>query len=57
VAVGGEHAGFGWAQFGPDLETEELGEWTFVYGSNRLLLIEEIQALVSDFSPPAQSAK
>jgi hypothetical protein len=50
VAVRGEPEAFGWARFGPDLETEQAGEWTLVYGSNRLLELEEIRALMSEFS-------
>ncbi len=47
VAVRGHRTAFGVAQFGPDLITEEIGEWALVYGDSRLLIIEEIEALVS----------
>jgi hypothetical protein len=56
VAARGQVGGFGWAQFGPDLKTEKAGEWMFVYGSNRLLSIEELDALLSEFSAPSKSA-
>ncbi len=52
VAARGEPSAFGWARFGPDLETEQAGEWTLAYGSNRLLELEEIRALMSEFSRP-----
>jgi hypothetical protein len=55
VAARGQSGGFGWARFGRDLLTEEVGEWTIVYGSNRLMSIEEIEALVSAFNVPTQS--
>jgi hypothetical protein len=47
VAVRGQHTAFGVARFGPDLITEQVGEWALVYGDRRLLIIEEIEALVS----------
>jgi len=47
VAVRGGQAGFGPCQFGAGLVTEQVGEWTLVYGSDRQLLLEEIEALVS----------
>jgi hypothetical protein len=47
VAVRGQDSVFGIARFGPDLVTEQVGEWALVYGDRRLLLIEEIEALVS----------
>jgi hypothetical protein len=56
VAARGRHGAFGWAPCSPDLMTEEVGEWTLVYPSNRLMSLEEIEALVSEFSAPAQSA-
>jgi hypothetical protein len=56
VAARGQSGGFGWAQFGPGLLTEEVAEWSIVYGSNRLMSIEEIEALVSAFSAPTQPA-
>ena len=54
VAARGQSGGFGWARFGPDLVTEEMDEWTIVYGSNRLMSIEEIEALVTAFNAPTQ---
>lgn len=48
VAARGDPSVFGWSRFGPDLETEQVDEWTLVYGSKRLLLLKEIEALVSD---------
>jgi len=56
IAARGQSGGFGWARFGPDLLTEELGEWTIVYGSNRLMSVEEIEALVTAFNAPTRSA-
>jgi hypothetical protein len=56
VAARGQSGGFGWARFGPDLVTEEVGEWSMVYSSNRLMSIEEIEALVSMFNTRMQSA-
>ena len=56
VAARGQQNGFGWAQFGPDIVAEKAGEWMFVYGSDRLLSIGEIDALLSEFSVPAQNA-
>ena len=50
VAGRGEPSAFGWVRFGPDFETEQAGEWTLVYGSRRLLALEEIETLVSEFS-------
>jgi len=50
VAVLGESADFGAARFGPDLLTEEVGRWTLVYGSQRLLEIAEIDELVYEAS-------
>jgi hypothetical protein len=47
VAVRGQDAAFGTARFGPDIVAEQVGEWAVVYGDRRLLLIEEIEALVS----------
>ena len=47
VAVRGQRDGFGVAQFGPDLVTERVGDWTVVYGSKRRLLMEEIDALLA----------
>ena len=48
VAARGEPSVFGWARFGPDLATEQAGEWTLVYGSGRVLQLEEIGALMSE---------
>ena len=39
---------FRWASVGPDLNSERVDEWTVIYTSNRLLLVEEIDALVSE---------
>jgi hypothetical protein len=39
---------FGPAQHGPDLETERVDDWFIVFGSNRILTVEEIQALLSE---------
>jgi len=50
VALRGERADFGTARFGPDLLTEEVGGWTLVYGSHRLLEIGEIDKLVFEAS-------
>jgi hypothetical protein len=50
VAGRGKPSAFGWTRFGPDFETEQAGEWALVYGSRRLLELEEIGALVSEFS-------
>ncbi len=50
VAARKEASVFGWARFGPDLETETASGWTLVYGSNRLLELEEINALMSEFA-------
>jgi hypothetical protein len=47
VAVRGHDTAFGIARFGPDLATEQVGEWALVFGDRRLLIIEEIEALVS----------
>jgi hypothetical protein len=52
----GQRGGVGWARFGPDLVTEEMNEWTIVYGSTRLMSIEEIEDLVTAFNAPTQSA-
>lgn len=52
VAARGEPSVFGWTRFGPDLETEQAGEWAIVYGSNRILELDEIRALVSASSRP-----
>lgn len=54
VAARGQSGGFGWARFGPDLVTEEMDEWTIVYGSNRLMSIEQIEASVTAFNAPTQ---
>lgn len=48
-AARGPSSDFGWARFGPDLATEEVGEWSIVYSSNRLMSIEEIDAILSAF--------
>jgi len=50
VALRGQRADFGAARFGPDLVTEEVGRWTLVYGSRRLLEIAEIDDLVFEAS-------
>jgi hypothetical protein len=66
VAARGQHGAFGLAPFSPDLETEEVDEWTLVYASNRFMSLEEIEALrfmsleeiealVSEFRAPAHS--
>jgi hypothetical protein len=55
VAVRGQCSGLGWAQYGPDLSSEELGEWNIVYSSNRYMSIEEIEALVEVFREPARA--
>ena len=41
-------AGFRTAQYGPDLVTERVGEWFIVYGSRRILEIQEIEVLISE---------
>ena len=46
VAVQGKSSDFGWARFGPDLETEEIGGWALVYGANRFLTPREIAELI-----------
>jgi hypothetical protein len=53
VAARGQSGGFGWARLGPDLLSEEVGEWSIVCGSDRLMSIEELEDLVSAFSAPA----
>ena len=47
VAVRGHRDGFGVAQFGPDLLTEHVDDWTVVYGSGRRLLLKEIDDLLA----------
>jgi hypothetical protein len=49
VAGRGSVAEFGWAGFGPDLEAEQVGDWAVVYGSRRLLALNEIETLLSEF--------
>lgn len=41
-------AGFGPSQHGPDLETERVDEWFIVFGSRRILTVEEIESLLSE---------
>jgi len=48
LAVRGQHQGFGVAQYGPDLSTEQVDDWTVVYGSKRLLSLGEIEELVAE---------
>ena len=48
VAVRGKPSDFGWARFGPDLETEEVGGWALVYGTKRLLRPNEIAELIAE---------
>jgi hypothetical protein len=48
AAVRASADAFGTATFGPDLITERVGEWTVVYGSRKVLAIEEIEALVAE---------
>jgi hypothetical protein len=48
VAVRGKSSDFGWARFGPDLETEEVGGWALVYGAKRLLGLDEIAELIAE---------
>jgi hypothetical protein len=48
LAVRGQDHAFGVAQYGPDLLTEKVGDWTLVYGGHRLLSMEEIEALVGE---------
>ena len=40
--------GFGPAQHGPDLESERVDDWFIVFGSRRILTIEEIESLLSE---------
>lgn len=49
VAACGDVSEFGWARFGPDTEAEQVGNWAVVYGANRLLTVEEIELLLSEF--------
>jgi len=50
IAARREPSVFGWARFGPDLETEQTGDWTLVYSANRVLDLQEIRALISELS-------
>jgi len=45
---------FGWSLFGPEVATEEVGQWTLVYGSTRFLSIGELDSLASQFSAAAE---
>jgi hypothetical protein len=48
VALRGKSSDFGWVRFGPDLETEEVGRWALVYGTRRLLGLDEIARLIAE---------
>jgi hypothetical protein len=50
VATRGTPEGFGFAQYGPDFVTEHVEDWMVVFGFHRLLLVEEINALISALS-------
>lgn len=43
-------SGFGFTQYAPDFETECVDPWNVVVGSERLLLEDEIDGLISGLS-------
>lgn len=49
VAGAGDVSAFGWAALGPDVETEQAGDWAIVFSLKRRLGLGEIEALISEF--------